>query len=51
MSKAAEDIHRILGENCSIFAMESNTSQMWLNYKKYVDDIVCQAMLSAVGCR
>lgn len=31
--------------------MENNDGPEWLDYKKYVDDIVSQAILSAVGCR
>lgn len=45
------NIHQILAENCLIFKMENNAGPEWLNYKKYVDDIVSEAIFSAVGCR
>lgn len=52
MLKTGADIHRILEENCVIFGMENNrTCEEWLNYMKYIDDIVSEAMLKAVGCR
>ncbi|KAK7573934.1 hypothetical protein V9T40_011125 [Parthenolecanium corni] len=44
------NIHQILAENCLIFKMENNAGPEWLNYKKYVDDIVSEAIFSAVGC-
>lgn len=50
--KSGAEIHRILEENCVTFRAENNRDlEAWMNYKKFVDDIVSEAMLSAVGCR
>jgi len=49
VSKSGAEIHRIVEENCVTFCTEN--SEAWLNYKKFIDNIVSEAFLTAVGCR
>ncbi|XP_065217396.1 dynein beta chain, ciliary [Planococcus citri] len=51
VSKTGNEIHQIIDENCRTFCMEDKKDcKQWLNYKKYIDQFVGDAMLSAVGC-
>lgn len=49
---AANEIHQLLKENCTLFNMDSNLeSKQWLDYVVYVDGIVAEALLKTIGCR
>lgn len=49
---AASEIHLLLLENMKLFGMEDKSdSESWLNYVDYVDAIVSDGLLRAVGCR
>lgn len=52
IKKAATDIHKLLQENCVLFGMQNQTNlQQWQNYKAFIDSIVADALLNAIGCR
>lgn len=50
VTKTGEEIHRILGENYVVFGIKTDDSTEWMNYKRFIDDLVSKAMLLAVGC-
>ncbi|XP_054276549.1 dynein beta chain, ciliary [Macrosteles quadrilineatus] len=48
---AANEIHQLLKENCTLFNMDSNLEgKQWLDYVVYVDGIVAEALLKTIGC-
>jgi len=52
IEKAATEIHKLLKENCVLFGMQDQTNVMqWQNYITFVDSIVADALLNAIGCR
>jgi len=52
IEKAAADIHKLLQENCVLFGMQDQTNlKQWQNYMIFIDSIVADALLNAIGCR
>jgi len=52
IEKAATEIHKLLKENCVLFGMQDQTNvKQWQNYLAFVDSIVADALLNAIGCR
>ncbi|KAL4135288.1 hypothetical protein QTP88_006906 [Uroleucon formosanum] len=52
IEKAATEIHKLLKENCVLFGMQDQTNvKQWQNYMAFVDSIVADALLNAIGCR
>lgn len=52
IEKAAADIHTLLHENCVLFCMLDQTNlKQWQNYIAFIDSIVADALLNAIGCR
>jgi len=52
IEKAAAEIHKLLQENCVLFGMQGQTNlKQWQNYMAFVDSIVADALLNAIGCR
>lgn len=52
IKKAAADIHKLLQENCVLFGMQDQTDlKQWQHYMAFIDSIVADALLNAIGCR
>lgn len=52
IEKAAADIHKLLQENCVLFGMQDQIDcKQWQNYVAFIDSIVADGLLSAIGCR
>lgn len=52
IEKAAVDIYKLLQENCVLFGMQDQTNlKEWQNYMVFIDSIVADALLNAIGCR
>ncbi|XP_050527559.1 dynein beta chain, ciliary isoform X2 [Daktulosphaira vitifoliae] len=51
IEKAAIEIHKLLHENCTLFYMQDKTNYSeWQCYVAFVDSLVADGMLKAVGC-
>ncbi|CAH1732929.1 unnamed protein product [Aphis gossypii] len=51
IEKAATEIHKLLKENCVLFGMQDQINvKQWQNYMAFVDSIVADALLNAIGC-
>lgn len=52
IEKAAVDIQKLLQENCMLFGMQDQINlKQWQNYLSFIDSIVADALLNAIGCR
>lgn len=50
VTKAAEQIHSILGENKMLFQISDTEQEAWQEYVRYIDNIVLESLRKAVGC-